>query len=458
MWDTPLVYVDIETNGGNGPRGRIIEIAAIKVQDGEIIDEFVSFVNPGSDIPHWITNLTGIINNDLISAPYFEDISEQLSNFLEGSLFVAHNVLFDYSFLKRQLKESGYDFRPKLFCTVRLSRALYKVKGHSLQKIIERHGIEVSARHRAYDDALALHKFVEIAAAEHGIDAVTENIKHQTKTRSLPPNVDHEVVKNLPESPGIYIFEDDKGYPLYVGKSVNIRSRVKSHFTNATAIAKEMKMSLGSHNVSFIETETEIEALLLESAKIKELQPLHNVRLRRKTKQSLLIKSTDNSGYLTIHIENQDLSRYSDLDNVYGVYTTKRKASAILELLIKTYQLCPKLMGLEKSSHSCFRYQLGLCKGACIGKESQESYNSRVETALERSKIESWPFKSAVEIAISKTRTLVVDRWIVKSLNDYTFERESTSLDSMFDLDTYKILRAFLKTNPVISAYSDSIG
>jgi len=451
MWNNPIIYVDIETNGGNGPRGRIIEIAAVKVKDGKIIDEFKTLINPGSEIPYWITSLTGIVNNDLILAPYFEEVAQQLTQFMENCLFVAHNVLFDYSFIKRELSEAGYLFKPKLFCTVRLSRSLYKnKKGHSLEKIIKRHKITVSARHRAYDDALALHKFVEIAVKEHGINAVIENIKLQTKTRSLPPNVEEHAISNLPETPGIYIFEDDAGMPLYVGKSINIRNRVKSHFNSATSIAKEMKMSLASHNVSFIETETEIEALLLESAKIKELQPLHNVRLRRKTKQSLLLKDYDLNGYMKIHIENKDLSTYSSLQNVYGVYTTKRQAKASLESLIKTYQLCPKLMGLEKSSGSCFRYQLKLCKGACVSKEKSDAYNTRVEFALERSKIDSWPFKSAVEVKISETKTLIIDQWVIKCLVDYSFGINKTTLDNLFDIDTYKILRTFMRTNPIV--------
>ncbi len=452
LWETPLVYVDIETNGGNGQRGRIIEVAAIKVQDNEIIDTFTTLINPGMSIPDWITRLTGIENNDLISAPYFGDIAQQLSDFLNGSLFVAHNVIFDYSFIKRQLKDLGHEYTPKLMCTVRLSRALYpNEKGHSLEKIINRHGIEVSARHRAYDDALALHKFMNIAINKHGIEAVADNIKHQTKTRSLPPNVDYKIINELPNSAGVYIFEDDTGSPLYVGKSVNIRSRVKSHFSNASLVAKEMKMSLRSHNISFISTDTEIEALLLESAKIKELQPLLNVRLRRKTKQSLLIKDIDDNGYLKIHIENKHLSNFSNLESVYGVYSTKRQASTSLESLVKTYQLCPVLMGLEKSTGSCFRYQLGLCKGACIGKETADSYNPRVEFALERTKIETWPFQSAVEVAISTTKTMVIDQWVIKYLVDYTFDAVKIPMDNMFDIDTYKILRTYMKSKPKLS-------
>ena len=450
MFDGDAVFVDIETNGGNGPRGRVTEVAAIKVARGEIIDTFTSLVNPGSDIPYWITQLTGIKNSDLVDAPYFEDIAAQLYDFMNSSIFVAHNVLFDYSFLKREFASAGYDFKPKLFCTVKMSRALWpEHRGHSLEKIITRHGITFAARHRAYDDAKAMYDYVKLTIAEKGREAFLANIAKQLKTKSLPPHVDEAVILNLPDSPGVYIFEDDTGAPLYVGKSVNIRSRVRSHFTNATTIAKELKMSLASHNVSFITTDTEVEALLLESAKVKELQPIFNRLLRRKTKQSVFLREFDENGYETIRIENTDLSQHQTLENVYGVYTTKSQAKARLEAAAKTFQLCPKLLGLEKASGACFRYQLGLCKGACIGKESPELYNRRVELALERSKIESWPFKSEVAVRISETRSIIVDQWIVKSVVENTFDEPTiTALDNGFDIDTYKIIRSYIRQHP----------
>jgi len=450
MFDGDAVFVDIETNGGNGSRGRVTEVAAIKVARGEIVDTFTSLVNPGSDIPYWITQLTGIKNSDLVDAPYFEDIAAQLYDFMNGSIFVAHNVLFDYSFLKREFASAGYDFKPKLFCTVKMSRALWpEHHGHSLEKVITRHGITFAARHRAYDDAKAMYDYVKLTIAEKGREAFLENIAKQLKTKSLPPHVDEAVILNLPDSPGVYIFEDDTGAPLYVGKSVNIRSRVRSHFTNATTIAKELKMSLASHNVSFITTDTEVEALLLESAKVKELQPIFNRLLRRKTKQSVFLREFDENGYETIRVENTDLSQHQTLENVYGVYTTKSQAKARLEAAAKTFQLCPKLLGLEKATGACFRYQLGLCKGACIGKESPELYNRRVELALERSKIESWPFKSEVAVRISETRSIIVDQWIVKSVVEHAFDEPTiTALDNGFDIDTYKIIRSYIRQHP----------
>lgn len=450
MFEGDAVFVDIETNGGNGPRGRVTEVAAIKVAGGEIIDTFTSLVNPGSDVPYWITQLTGITNADLADAPYFDDIAAQLYDFMNGSIFVAHNVLFDYSFLKREFASVGYNFKPKLFCTVKMSRALWSEhRGHALEKIITRHGIPFSARHRAYDDARAMYDFVKLTIAEKGPAAFRENIARQLKTKSLPPHVSESVILDLPESPGIYIFEDDTGAPLYVGKSVNIRSRVRSHFANATTIAKELKMTLTSHNVSFITTETEVEALLLESAKVKELQPIFNRRLRRATKQSVFLREFDDDGYETIRIENTDLSQHQNLENVYGVYTTKSQAKARLEAAAKTFQLCPKLLGLEKAAGACFRYQLGFCKGACIGEESPELYNRRVELALERSKVESWPFKSDVAVRISETRSIIVDQWIVKSVVEHAFDESTiTMLENGFDIDTYKIIRSYIRAHP----------
>lgn len=449
MFTTPAVLVDIETNGGSGERGRIIEVAAIKVIDGEIVDEFRSLVNPGGSIPRWITTLTGITTDDIVTAPYFNDIAYQLFTFMEDCLFVAHNVRFDYSFLKREFKIAGYDFRPPLFCTVRLSRALYpEVRGHSLEKIIQRHNLHVDARHRAYDDARVLHAFMKLALNERGQDAFNANLVLQLKTRSLPPNVDEAVILSLPDTPGIYIFEDDTGAPLYVGKSINIRQRVRSHFVSATEIAREMRLSLQSHNISFIQTETELEALLLESAKIKELSPSYNRLLRRKTTQSILVKDTAADGYLTISIQNADLSQYQNLENVYGVYRTKRQAQAELESAARTYQLCPKLLWLEKTTGACFRFQLGLCRGACIGKESPASYNTRLEFALERTKIDSWPFDSEVAVKLSETRMMIIDQWIVKAIVEDGDEQQGVPVEGGFDLDAYKIIRAYIRRNP----------
>lgn len=443
------VFVDIETNGGNGEHGKIIEVAALKVHGGVVIDQYVSFINPGSSVPYWITRLTGITGEDVADAPSFTDIADELFQFLDGAIFVAHNVLFDYSFLRRQFKAAGYDFAPQLLCTVKLSRALYpEHTGHSLEKIIQRHHIPVAARHRALDDAKAMLTFTQIALAEKGEAALRDNINRQLKTKNLPPNVDEKVIHDLPDTPGIYIFEDDAGAPLYVGKSINIRSRVRSHFADATTVAKEMKLSLQSHNISYIQTDTELEALLLESAKVKELQPVFNRQLRRKTTQTLLTSSETADGYLSISVTQGDLADIEDVSRIYGVFPSRQRTKSYLEEIARTFQLCPKLLGLEKASGFCFRFQLGLCKGACGGREAPASYNQRVQLALERTKIESWPFASKVIVKLSDHRSLIVNHWIIEAIVNHALDPDITRLTNAFDLDTYKILRSFIRKHP----------
>lgn len=449
MFDSPTVFVDIETNGQMGPRGRIIEIAVLRVEGDQIVETFQSLVNPGERVPVWIEKLTGIKNEQLVDAPYFDDIAEQLKIILQDAVFVAHNVRFDYSFVKSHFKALGYDYRPKLFCTVRMSRGLYpEHRGHSLEKIVHRHGIETPSRHRAYDDAKAMFDFTQIAIREKGLEAARANVALQLRTKSLPPHVDESTIANLPSSPGVYIFRDEAGLPLYVGKSVDIRDRVRSHFTNDTRIVREMKLTQCSYSIDAITTDTEIEALLLESAKIKELQPLFNRQLRRRSKQAVLLKTIDADGYAGLKIESTHLDELTDLDAVYGVYTSRQKAKTSLEAATKTFQLCPKLMSLEKTTGACFRYQLGLCRGACVGKEPADSYNNRVDLALERTRIEAWPFDSKIAITISDSKSLIVDQWIIEGIVHHVFDTSIERIPGGFDIDTYKILRSYVRSHP----------
>jgi DNA polymerase-3 subunit epsilon len=449
MFEGPVVYVDIETSGGSMTTSRIIEVAAIRVENDEITDTFSSLVNPGMSIPPWITNLTGITTSDVAPAPFFDDIAYELYNILDGAIFIAHNVRFDYSYIKKELKVCGYDFNPKLLCTVRLSRVLYpEHKGHSLQKIIERHAIAVSARHRAYDDALAIKDFAELSYGEKGHEAFQLAMQKQFKTRSLPPNLQEADVAAIGHKPGVYVFEDKEGAPLYVGKSVNLRNRVMSHFTQDTKLNKEMQLSLGVHTLRTVETKTELEALLLESSMVKELLPIHNRQLRRVKSHFVFLKDTNELGYTTIHIADVDLSQHADLTQIYGMYTSRSKAKAALEEKRQAFQLCPKLLGLEHGKGACFMSQLGKCAGACIGNELPViRYNMRVETALERSKLESWPFNSAVAVSEDNEDFIVLDNWIVLGYVHVVEEGEPDyrPVERRFDLDTYRILRSYIK-------------
>ncbi|MBL8158956.1 GIY-YIG nuclease family protein [Candidatus Saccharibacteria bacterium] len=454
IFSQPITFIDIETTGGSHRNSSILEVAAFRVEDDRVVEEFHSLVNPGTAVPYFITNITGIRTEDVADAPAFEDIAGELRAIMSGSVFAAHNVRFDLSFVKHQLELCGDRFNPRLLCTVRLSRALYAgEKSHSLENIIRRHQLQVAARHRAYDDAKVLWEFCQLAHTEHGPELFAEAVKKQMKTQTLPPNLDAARVESLDNSPGVYIFEDEAGQPIYIGKSIKLRERVKSHFSDSTKVTKEMKISQQAHGLRVVKTAGEMEALLLESQMVKEMLPLYNQKLRRSRQQVILEKSMTPEGYVAIGPTTVNLAEMEDFSNVYGVYANRMKAKEALLRHQKTYGLCSKLLGLEKGKGACFNYHLGRCNGACVRKEEPERYNARVDDAVARSKLEGWPFESAVIISENGEKPAVtgilVDQWCV--IGRVSFGKGGPVIESvkrLFDMDTYKILRSFVLRQP----------
>lgn len=446
MFEGPVVFVDIETTGGSYRTSRVLEVAAIRVENGEITDEFSTLINPAAYVPRAITALTGITDEDVVDAPSFDTIADRFMEICEGAIFVAHNVRFDYSFLKAELAAVGILFQPKLLCTVRLSRALYADRqGHSLAKLIERHNIPFHNRHRALDDARAIYLFSNIAFSEHGAEAFAEAVNRQLKTQSLPPNLDQKELADVGNGPGVYVFEDENHQPIYVGKSVTLKKRIMSHFTDTTS--KELKISQNVHHIRTIPTANELAALILESKMVKQLQPIFNRQLRRVTNYAMLVKN-DADAYATINVVSGRPTEEAPLEKVYGLYETRTKAKHRLDEMTRTFSLCPKLMGLEKSKNACFSYSLGRCKGACVGKEDPERYNQRFETALMHSKLERWPYGSAVAVPIGEEGSgVLIDQWIVQGFYSPETDHELESIDANFDVDEYKIVRRFLREN-----------
>ena len=447
----PLVFVDIETTGVSYQRHRVIEVAAIRVENGVVIDTFSSLVDPESPLPPFITGLTGISDNDLAAAPSFYDIAEDIYTILEGAIFVAHNVRFDYGFLKREFSDTGRDFSPKLMCTVRLSRALYpEARGHKLQNLIDRCGLKAESRHRAYDDALAMWQFIQHVQAHFPAPKLEATVRRQLKSPSLPRGLEPAMVSGLPEGPGVYIFEDENGSPLYIGKSVNIKKRVMSHFSADHNFESEFKISQQVSNIEAKTTAGELQALLLESKLIKERQPLYNRQLRRSQKLTLARQVIRPDGFISIAIDDVEAIQPDNLKDILGVYTTKNKARQYLNRIMRDYGLCPKLMGLEKGAGACFSYQLQRCAGACAGTETADEYNSRLFSAFAGRRLEEWPYQTPILIEEnghgSYRGAIVVDQWCVIASLSYRPDNDPDIRlqEKMFDIDTYKILRSFL--------------
>lgn len=383
MKEKKYAVIDIETTGGQFKRSRITEIAVL-VFDGEnIIDKFETLINPECSIPTNITKLTGITNEMVADAPKFFEVAKQIVEITKGAIFVAHNVSFDYNFVKEEFARLGYKYLRKQLCTVRLSRQAYPGRrSYSLDAMSKFFKIEIEKRHRAMDDAeAALIILKNIIAKGSNDDDIDNFINRGVQASKLPPNITLEQLHSFPEECGVYYFHNKKGDVIYVGKSINIKKRVMEHFANTKPRA--VKMCRSVHEITYELTGSELVALLLESDEIKKIRPIHN-RAQRKIKFPIGIHYyTNKAGYICFGIT----STKEDLE-VIAEYPKGAIASNVLTSIARRYELCKPFCGLEGNlGGNCFNFQLGLCRGACMQQEEVTSYNERAAAAIERLKL-----------------------------------------------------------------------
>lgn len=274
--------VDIETTGGNASGSRITEIAII-IHDGtSIIDRWETLVNPQKDIPLPIFALTGINNEMVQNAPIFDDIAEKVAQMLTNRIFVAHNVNFDYSFVRHQLEESGFKWTAKKLCTVRAARKIKPGLGsYSLGNLCNTLDIPVENRHRAGGDAAATAILFSRLLEWDYEDVIGNMIKKTAQDQRLPPNLPPQDFEQLPEKPGVYYFYNQAKKVIYVGKAINLKKRVASHFTGHNIKPQRQNFLRDIYGISFEVCATELMALLLECTEIKKLWPTYNRALKR---------------------------------------------------------------------------------------------------------------------------------------------------------------------------------
>lgn len=456
MLPKKLAFVDLETTGARSFYDRIIEIGIVRVENNKIVKTYNSLLNPQTHLPHEIEILTGIHSNDLVSAPTFADVKDEVLEMLDDCVFVAHNVRFDYSFLKSEFLRYGEAFRMKHFCTVKLSRALFpQYPRHNLDAIIERFQFACKNRHRAFDDAKILFDFYSLIQKKLPLDIVEHAVNFVLKKPSLPPKLTQETIDTLPDLPGVYIFYGENDVPLYVGKSKNIRERVLSHFSADIRSTTEMNISQQIERIETKITAGELGALFTESSLIKQMLPIYNKRLRLKKELVVLKKFITDDGYNSITMETLTVINPKDLDSFVGFYRSRKQAKEYLASLCKEYSLCEKLLGLEKTKTACFGYRLALCKGACIKDEQPLFYNLRFTTAFFKTKLLPWPFPGPITIKEENPFTNVTDYFLVDKwcyIGKVTMDPEGNKIkkleeQQLFDLDVYKILRRFMR-NP----------
>lgn len=450
--DQPVAFVDVETTGGSAALHRVIEIGIVGVTGGTLDFEWSTFVNPGVHVPAVITALTGIDDGMLEDAPRFEDIVPELLERLEGRLFVAHNARFDHSFIRRELARTGHDWRGPSLCTVRLSRALYpEMPRHNLDALIEYHGIEVAARHRALADAQVLWKFWQEIRGAWPAEELQRALDTAMRRANLPAAISPDLPDELPDGPGVYRLygEGDDGADtlLYVGKANVLRERVLDHFRGEDT--KSRRLAAQTRRVTWTETAGELGALLLEAREVREKQPVYNKQLR------------GGGGRFTWRFGAVGSPELTELDaevlrsgEAYGAWRSARDAKRALEALARENRWCFKLLGLETGPGTCFGLHVGRCTGVCAGREPESMHLARVRVGLSKLHLPPWPHAGPVvlcEGADEHRQYHVIDAW--QLLATFDADDADTALTEFsrsrhrsrdFDVDDFHILKRAL--------------
>jgi len=380
--------VDVETTGLSAANGNIIEIALVKIENLKITDSYSSLVNPGRLIPYYITQLTGISDDDVFDAPYFEEIADRVESFIADDILIAHNLSFDKSFLKKEFLSCGREPLSNLsLCTVKLARKLYPLlKSKSLGSICRHLGLRNNSEHRALGDAkVTARAFIKMSAeakAKQSVLTVGELINFQYSPGSKKENLRikqslSKDISMLPDAPGIYYFLNSKNEIIYIGKAKSLKDRIKSYFS-PTAPRKSKKIIQQASHLKIEITNSELTALLTESESIKIANPKHNTLLKKYGNKYFLrvLKTHD---FPSIEICN-----YFDFDgnDYFGLFITKKKAESVYEMIIKSFEIRECSDAELEKKRPCFLSEIERCNAPCITND-KKSYADELEKVYE---------------------------------------------------------------------------
>jgi DNA polymerase-3 subunit epsilon len=302
-----FAITDLETTGGHPSEHGITEISILLHDGAQVVDRFYSLVNPERPIPYYITKITGIDDQTVENAPIFSDIALEVRSFIEDTVFVAHNVSFDYSFLKESFFRAGIAWNASRICTVKLSRKIFPgLPSYSLKGLCDSLNIVNPSPHRAWGDTEATAGIFEhLYAADHS-GFILKAVKSSDPEGFLPAWLDADFYRNLPEEPGVYYFHDEKGEVLYVGKARNIKARIRSHFNGNYLSFKRQELAKRICGITFEETGNELIALLLEDQEIRRLWPPLNSAQKVRTGQFGIYSYSDQNDLQRLAIRRKE--------------------------------------------------------------------------------------------------------------------------------------------------------
>jgi DNA polymerase-3 subunit epsilon len=405
--DITFVVVDLETTGGSPATCEITEIGAVKVRGGEVLGEFATLVNPGVPIPAFISVLTGITDVAVATAPRIDAVLPSFLEFASGSTLVAHNAPFDVGFLKaaaERLQLPWPDF--PVLDTARLARRTLdrdEAPNCKLSTLAQLFRATTTPTHRALDDARAtvdvLHGLFERVGC-FGVTTVEELGTFSTRVHPAQQRKRH-LADTVPRGPGVYLFRDGRGRVLYIGKSVDMRSRVRQYFTASESRRRMAEMVAAADEVVALPCATALEAEVRELRLIAEYKPPYNRRSRFPEKVSYLKLTLDAFPRLSVVREVKD-----DETTYLGPFSSRRAAEAARDALHEAFALrqCTQRISVRQPSTACILAELHRCGAPCDGRQSPEQYDDVVADARDAMGHDA---RAAVEALVRRMQPLI---------------------------------------------------
>jgi DNA polymerase-3 subunit epsilon len=447
-----FAIIDIETCGGkfDFEKSRITEICVVLHDGLQVTEIFTSLINPGCYIGANFTRITGISNEMVADAPRFHEIASKILELTKDRIFVAHNVNFDYGFIKEEFASLGYIFKRETLCTVRLSRKLMPGKqSYSLGRLCDSIGIEIENRHRAEGDAVATAKLFTMLL---DIKSLNPQYRNQGVDELMTTRIDkikQYILNKLPETCGVYYFLNKDQDIIYIGKSINMYNRALSHFSSKENKSKKMLNDL--MNVDFIETGSELIALLHEAEEIKKHKPAYN-RMRKADTYTHAIDYYTNEN----NIINFKIVLLEDSENPLLSFTSHLSARETLERWVDNNELCLRYCHLTQDTSICFNHQIKKCRGICVGEEDNLMYNNRANKIIEEIVFRNKDFILVDKGKNNDEKSIVVienghyygSGYIDQNTTLYSFEECKENVrKSIFYPDSDMLIRGYLKKN-----------
>ncbi len=380
--DASFVVVDVETTGRRAASDRLIEIGAVKVCGGSVIGQFEQLINPGCAVPWRITQLTGISTAMVFERPMVADVLPQFAEFLGDGVFVAHNLSFDAGFINEERRRLGEaELRNETLCTLRLARRLLPgLRSKALPALADFYGIRIRRHHRALADAEAtadiLLRLLDQLAMEFDVDQVSDLLTFQHRRYSAIRRISShiarirdQVLDTIPDAPGVYFMKDGRGKILYVGKAQKLNTRIRSYFTSIENHAPHVRQLVKSvRQVDYEETDSELDALILESRKIKQLQPSYN-RAQRRYLNRPFIRIDDAH---TAPRVSSSAFLHGDGAEYYGPLADRDEAGFLVELIDRFFRLRECDDELLARGRRCVYASIDRCTAPCEDSDNAE--------------------------------------------------------------------------------------